>query len=204
MAKTTKKTPVKSAPGQNEGLPGLGVRLKHARLLAELTLKQVAAQAGCSESLISKLEHDAASPSLAMLHRLALALNTNISELTAETWDHEDPVQTASRRSRTRFVKRNKEGGIELERLTPSRKGMLLQGNIHIIAPGTLSDGLIEHQGEEMGYVLNGTIELTIGEKTYSLSAGDSFHFPSHLPHGYHNTGDEETRVLWVNTPVTF
>ncbi len=204
MANTEKKQTANNSAAHSSSLPGLGGRLKHARLVAELTLKQVALQAGCSESLISKLEHDAASPSLAMLHRLARALNTNISDLTAETWQEDEPVQTASKRSRTRFIKRNKGGGIELERLTPSRKGMLLQGNIHIIAPGTRSDGLIEHHGEEMGYVLQGTIELIIGDKSYPLSAGDSFHFPSHLPHGYHNTGDEEAQVLWVNTPVTF
>ena len=45
-----------------DGLPSLGVRLRHARKVAGLTLKQVASAAGCSESLISKLENDAASP----------------------------------------------------------------------------------------------------------------------------------------------
>ena len=54
-----------------DGLPSLGLRLRHARRVVGLTLKQVAEAAGCSESLISKLENDAASPSLAMLHRLA-------------------------------------------------------------------------------------------------------------------------------------
>ncbi len=194
----------KPSSHNQEGLPGLGARLKHARLVAGLTLRQVAEQAGCSESLVSKLEHDAASPSLAMLHRLALTLNTNISELTAESWDHDSPVQTAEHRSRTGFIKRNKAGGIELERLTPAHKGVLLQGNIHIIAPGVRSDGLIEHPGEEMGYVLEGVLELIIGDKTYTLAQGDSFHFPSHQPHGYVNPGEKETRVLWVNTPVTF
>ena len=51
----------------------LGVRLRHARLVAGLTLLQLAQKASCSESLISKLEHGTASPSLAMLHRLAVA-----------------------------------------------------------------------------------------------------------------------------------
>lgn len=50
----------KPSSHNQEGLPGLGARLKHARLVAGLTLRQVAEQAGCSESLVSKLEHDAA------------------------------------------------------------------------------------------------------------------------------------------------
>lgn len=64
---TPSKPPV-TKPLHSDGLPSLSVRLRHARKVAGLTLKQVAVAAGCSESLISKLENDAASPSLAMLH----------------------------------------------------------------------------------------------------------------------------------------
>lgn len=194
----------RSPANHAEGLPSLGLRLRHARLVARLTLKQVATLAGCSESLVSKLEHDAASPSLATLHRLASVLNTNISELTAEHWDEDTPVLYARQRTAKEFTRRNKAGGIKLEALTKAQKGGLLQGNIHIVAPGVASDGLIEHPGEEMGYVLQGSIEMTIGEQVFVMEAGDAFHFPSNVPHGYHNKGTVEARILWVNTPVTF
>ncbi|MBM7344493.1 cupin domain-containing protein [Pantoea coffeiphila] len=185
-------------------LPDLGMRLHHARLAQEITLKQLALKVGCSESLLSKLENDVASPSLAMLHRLASALETNISDLMAESWVADSPVLKPDQRQRKRFVARNKKGGIELENLTPHHKGSLLQGNIHIIEPGVASDGQIEHHGEEMGYVLEGEIELALGEQTYTLTAGDSFYFPSNVPHGYRNSGKSVAKVLWVNTPVTF
>ncbi|WP_034915769.1 cupin domain-containing protein [Erwinia sp. 9145] len=188
----------------SQAIPALGMRLRHARLAQEITLKQLALKVGCSESLLSKLENDVASPSLAMLHRLANALETNISDLMAKTWAADAPVLKSGQRPRKRFVHRNKKGGIELENLTSPHKGNLLQGNIHIIEPGIASDGQIEHHGEEMGYVLEGEIALYLGEETWSLSAGDSFYFPSNVPHGYRNTGDCVAKVLWVNTPVTF
>lgn len=193
--------------GDNGGfaLSDLGMRLRHARLAQEITLKQLALKVGCSESLLSKLENEVASPSLAMLHRLASALETSISDLMAESWVAADsPVMKAEQRVRKRFVQRNKKGGIELESLTQHHKGGLLQGNIHIIEPGVASDGQIEHHGEEMGYVLEGEIVLQLGEQTWTLSTGDSFYFPSNLPHGYHNSGTSVAKVLWVNTPVTF
>ena len=62
----------------------LGVRLRHARLVAGLTMMQVAHKSQCSESLISKIEAGQASPSLAMLHRIAVTLDTNIATLTTE------------------------------------------------------------------------------------------------------------------------
>ncbi|CNJ13102.1 cupin domain-containing protein [Yersinia rohdei] len=192
--------------GDNGGvvLSDLGMRLRHARLAQEITLKQLALKVGCSESLLSKLENEVASPSLAMLHRLASALETNISDLMAESWVADSPVLKPEQRIRKRFVHRSKQGGIALENLTHHHKGGLLQGNIHIIEPGVASDGQIEHQGEELGYVLEGEIELYLGAETYTLGVGDSFYFPSNVPHGYKNISQLAAKVLWVNTPVTF
>ncbi|PWK36579.1 XRE family transcriptional regulator [Cupriavidus plantarum] len=176
----------------------LGLRLKHARLVGGLTLLQVARKADCSESLLSKLERGLATPSLAMLHRLAVALDTNIAALTSE----EAPLDSPIRRAGERHVIR--AGGIALERLVLPQRGGLLQANIHIVSPGEASDGQIVHAGEEVGYVLEGTLELMLGDETYLIEAGDAFHFPSHVAHGYRNVGTGIARVLWVNSPATF
>lgn len=194
----------KNGEASGIGLSDLGMRLRHARLAQEITLKQLAQKVGCSESLLSKLENEVAAPSLAMLHRLATALETNISDLMAESWVADSPVMKADSRRRKLFVHRNRKGGIELENLTHHHKGGLLQGNIHVIEPGVASDGQIEHHGEEMGYVLEGEVALYLGDQVYALSVGDSFYFPSNVPHGYRNSGTTVAKVLWVNTPVTF
>lgn len=201
MSKLSKTPAAKSL--HSDGLPSLSVRLRHARKVAGLTLKQVAEAADCSESLISKLENDAASPSLAMLHRLALALGSNVSELTSEDWVSEEPVLRAGDRQVNRFATGAKKGYIDLERITHLQKGGLLQADIHIVSPGMVSE-MIDHVGEEMGYVIEGSLELTLGEATYTLNAGDSFHFASNVPHGYRNSTHSIVRILWVNTPATF
>jgi transcriptional regulator with XRE-family HTH domain len=183
-----------------EKLPssGLGVRLRHARLVAGFTLFQLAQKAECSESLISKIERSSATPSLAMLHRLAASLGTNISTLMSE----ETPAMGPILRQGERPV--ITAGGIALERLVLPTRGGLLQANIHIISPGASSDGLIEHAGEEIGYMLEGKLELSLSEERYILGEGDVFTFPSHIPHGYRNVGASVARILWVNTPATF
>jgi len=182
---------------------GIGARVRHARLLHGLTLKTLADQAHCSESAISKIERNLASPSLAMLHRLAFALNTNISDLTADEWPDKGPVLRAGARPVQIFTKRASHG-IQLEKLTAGTRGGLLQANIHIIEVGARSDGLIEHLGEEIGYVLEGAVLLLLGEESHRLGTGDSFHFASQTPHGYENIGKVVARILWVNTPATF
>ncbi|MEP7031281.1 MAG: cupin domain-containing protein [Pseudolabrys sp.] len=91
-----------------------------------------------------------------------------------------------------------------MERVIPYTKHHLLQSNIHVVAPGGSSFGLISHEGEEVGYIIVGEIELFVGDKSYQLRAGDTFCFRSEIGHGYSNTGHEEARVLFVNTPPTF
>ena len=60
------------------------------------------------------------------------------------------------------------------------------------------------HKGEEAGYVIEGTIDLTIDKKTYNLKMGDSFKFESSKKHTFYNSGKERTIILWANTPAIF
>ncbi|MGQ9371280.1 cupin domain-containing protein [Azospirillum sp. ST 5-10] len=182
----------------------IGVKLRHARLVRGMRISDVARLVGCSESLISKLENDKARPSFVMLHKLVSALGTNIGHLFADSDDGAGPVVRAGQRPIIVTDPRRQGAGIRLERLVPYAEGHMLQANIHIIDPGGGSDGEIEHDGEEVGYVLEGALELTIDGQTYTLAAGDSFVFRSNLKHGYRNPGEGVTRVLWVNTPPTF
>src|ERR1700737_88576 len=70
----------------------VGLKMKHTRLLKGLTLKQLADLAGCSESLLSRIENGNANPSIKMMHRVALALGMPVSGLFQENLDSSDVV----------------------------------------------------------------------------------------------------------------
>lgn len=183
----------------------LGGRIRYARTLRGLTLKQLSNQAGCSESMLSKIECGLASPSLTTLHRIAQVLQTNVAELTTLVQTPLSPVMRAADRPVVQFnTGKSGSQNVRLERLVPPLRGQLLQGDIHVLEPGTPSTEGIQHHGEEMGYLLQGSLSLTIGEETYQLYPGDSFYFTSEQSHSYKNSGDQVTKVLWVNTPPTF
>ena len=192
------------APIAPQHVEQLGTRLKHARLVRGLTLKALAGAAGCSESMLSKVENGAATPSLATLHRLATALSTNVAGLVSSTEASSSPVQRAGDRPIISFPATRKRGSIKLERVIVRTQGQLLQGDIHIIEPHASSDEQISHAGEETGYLIEGALELALGSDVYRLSPGDTFYFSSMLPHSYRNPGETLTRVWWVNTPPTF
>ncbi|MEW6269779.1 MAG: cupin domain-containing protein [Thermodesulfobacteriota bacterium] len=182
----------------------LGTRLKHARLVKQYRIRDVADRVGCSMSVISKIENGKVTPSLTLLHRIVGVLEINMGAL----FDAGDAEEGAIQRGGTRpviAIERDGRGaGVQLERLVPYGDGHLLQGNIHIVAPGSGSEGGLEHEGEEVGYVLEGRITLTLDDTTYELEAGDSFVFRSNRLHGYRNPGTTPARILWINTPPTF
>lgn len=192
-----------SADGM-EDAPDVGARLRAIRRRTGLRLKDVAARAGCSESMLSKIETGHVSPSINMLHRICRILGTNIGTLFASADDSPPFVQRAGRRPTLAGDALRKGEGIALESLTPFEIHGHLQAQIHVVEPGGSSDGLISHEGEEVGYVLEGTIELVVDDRRALLSAGDSFFFASDRPHGYRNPGTSVARILWVNAPPTY
>lgn len=188
----------------NGEFPRIGPRLKHQRKLRGLNLRDVARIVGCSEGYLSKIENSKTSPSLAVLHRIAAALDTNLAYLFDTSKGSPDVVGRAGQRPIVELDPLRQGQGIRIEHVIPYSEKHMLQCNIHIVEPGGSSDGQIEHEGEELGYILEGQLELVIEDQVYTLNTGDSFHFPSHRPHGYRNVGKTVTRVLWVNTPPTF
>ncbi|HWJ75565.1 MAG TPA: cupin domain-containing protein [Kaistia sp.] len=182
----------------------LGMRVKLARQIRGMTLKEVADAASCSESLLSKIENGKASPSLPMLHRLVQVLETNIGWMFEEVDGEEGIIFRAGARPLIALDPLRQGDGITLERVIPYSPGHLLQCNIHHVDEGGASAGPIRHVGEEVGYVICGEVELSVGDRSFHLKPGDSFVFESELPHHYRNVGTERASIFWVNTPPTF
>jgi len=182
----------------------IGAKLRHARKVKKLRLKDVALAVGCSESLLSKIECDKTTPSLRTLHRIVSVLDTSIASMFANPRASEVTLYRDGERPVVAIGEPERANAIRLERLTPYVEGQALDGNIHVVAPGATNGGEIKHEGEEVGFILEGALELTVGSTTYQLTAGDSFFFRSELPHSYRNTGTGTARVLWVNSPPTF
>lgn len=199
-----------AAPPTPLGMKGnaeikIGARLKHARLVQKLRLRELAERLDCSESFISKLENDKVRPSLAMLHRIVGILDINIAALFSEL-PTEQPVHIVRANHRTviRTDPILRGPGIALECLVAAAPNGLIEANIHCVDAGGHTDGAIAHDGEEIGFVLEGALELNVEGSRYALSTGDCFFFHSRLKHSYRNPGKTVTRVLWVCTPPTF
>lgn len=181
----------------------LGAKLRMLRRSRSMTMSEIALAAGCSESMISKIERGRVNPSISLLHRLAETLDTTFAALFhAPAGD--GVVSRAGSRPRITAAGPRQGVGHIIEQLVPLDPAMSLQGNLHIIAPGGTTGEAISHYGDEMGYVLEGQIELHLEDKTHIMNVGDTFHFQSKRSHTYRNSGSIEARLIIVNTPPSF
>jgi transcriptional regulator with XRE-family HTH domain len=89
--------------------------------------------------------------------------------------------------------------GVRWELLTPSS-----DPNIDFLfvdyEPGGASCDpgvLMRHAGREYGYVLSGTLEVTVEFETYRLEPGDSICFDSTIPHRLATVGEDPVHAIW-------
>jgi len=93
------------------------------------------------------------------------------------------------------------DSGVTWESLTAIRneKTDFMFVRYDVGGSSTMEGRLIRHVGTEYGYVLSGTLEVTLSFDTYRLSAGDSISFDSSRPHRLANIGDVPVEAIWVN-----
>lgn len=177
-----------------------GDKLREVRERRGQTLKDVAGLAHISESMLSQIERNRVSPAIDTLLRLCDVLELDI-EYVFSDYRKERQVQVVRAGER----KRISAGGVFYEQLSRSVQG---QGEAGIeaflleIPPGE-QKGSSEygHVGKELGIVLQGQGDFTIGGRTWTLMAGDSISFGSEVPHLMENKGSEPLQAYWIVSP---
>jgi len=62
--------------------------------------------------------------------------------------------------------------------------------------PGGVSSGRHTHPGEEVGYVLEGSVSIELEGQTKILKAGEAFAIPAGAPHNATNAGPGKAAIL--------
>jgi transcriptional regulator with XRE-family HTH domain len=191
--------PLPEAPAR--GPTGLGKRVAAYRTTRGLKVSELARAVGVSSSLISQIERQQSQPSVSTLFALAEALDVPVDAFFEEGHTGRPAGDAGDGQYVVRRGERSKidiEGGVRWERLTPLPLDSIDFLEI-VYEPGTESHPqLYRHPGTEMVLVLDGRLDIYIGFRRNELSAGDSIHFPSSLPHRYVNPTDKETRAVTV------
>ena len=175
----------------------MGHRLRALRTARGLSLAAVAEQSGLSISFLSAVERGQSNMSVASLFKLADAYGTTVPALGANQPSEQRNVLHPE--DRPRYVAGGGRVVIEDLIATP---GALEAQRVEIM-PGGGSEEAYAHPGEELIYVLSGSLLFWIDDREqYRLEPGDTLYFRSTQSHRWWNEGDIPVSVLWVNVPL--
>ncbi len=176
----------------------LGVLIRARRRALGLTLQALGTSAGVSVGYLSQVERDNATPTLGTLAQIARSLGVPLDYFIS-TPRAEDALTRAAERPRFSID----GSSLIYERLGTEFPGNVLSSFILTVPPGYSSE-TVSHEGEEMIYMLEGTITQYLDGEPVVLGAGDSLHYRGNVPHGWANPNEEPARLLWTGTLALF
>lgn len=174
----------------------LGQDLRVLRRRRGLTLSQVAERVGRSVGWLSQVERRISEPSADELGALARVLG--VSPATFEPRPQTGHVvRKSARRPLGSRVK-----GLEEELLSPD-----LTDAFEVVhstfAPGAERREPVTRPTQEVGYIVSGRLEITIGGETFDLTPGDSFRIRGE-PFRWANRGKTPCIAVWVIAPPVY
>lgn len=177
----------------------LGQRIKARRKELSLSLRELAGQVELTASFLSQVERDLTSPSIESLRKISKALDVPIFYFLVEE-NVDSPVVRRTQRRKLILP----DSHLIYELLTPD-----LNRKIEVVMvalePGENSAATpLRGHTEECIYVLQGQLEIVLGETIYHLASGDSIYFEGPMLRYLAAKGDETLRFISIITPPVF
>jgi transcriptional regulator with XRE-family HTH domain len=179
----------------------VGEHIKKIREDKGLSLSAMADLTGFSTAILSQIENHLVSPSLGTLTKLAGALGVRVGDFLGETLGEPFSIVRAKERKQvSRFASTDGvKYGYSYESLGFEKKDRRMEPFIVTLEPATLKIAKLSvHEGEEFIFVLEGEMEVALGNYTDVLYPGDCIYYNSTIPHLVQNHGEKTTRILAV------
>ncbi|MFM2480646.1 cupin domain-containing protein [Celerinatantimonas sp. YJH-8] len=178
----------------------VGAQLKTIRLMRGLTQRQLARQSGVTNSMISQIEQGQVNPSVGSLKKILDAIPISMAEFFSLELEPEPKCFF-----NTEELIDLGDGHIQMLLVGSRRPDRKLAMIYEIYPPGAdTGEDMMSHDGEESGIIIQGQIELTIGQQTQILKTGEAYYFNTRRPHRFRNPSDETCELISAATPPTF
>ncbi|WP_372884284.1 helix-turn-helix domain-containing protein [Shimia sp.] len=179
----------------------LGADLRALRKSRGLTLTEMAQRLGRSVGWLSQVERDKSEPSISDLRGIAHCLGVPMSLLFGHANAPADEQGYVVRAGARRPMGSGEEGLIE-ELLSPD-----LTDDFEMVhstfRPRSAMQVPAQRPTQEVGYIISGRLDLTIGDRAFTVGAGDSFRFRGER-YRWANPYDEPCVAIWVIAPPVY
>ncbi|MBU9739591.1 helix-turn-helix domain-containing protein [Diplocloster agilis] len=177
----------------------IGNKIKELRIGKGLTQEELADRAELSKGFISQIERDLTSPSIATLVDILQCLGTDLKDFFNDTADEQVVFHDADY-----FEKTDPELLNKIEWIIPNAQKNIMEPIRLTLKPGGSTYPDNPHEGEEFGYVLQGSITIHIGNKKYKAKKGESFYYIPSSKHYITASPKTGAIILWVSSPPSF
>ena len=174
-----------------------GNKLKELRVLKGLTQEELADRSELSKGFISQLERNLTSPSITTLMDILQCLGTSIGE-----FFNEAPDEQIVFGKQDYFVKVDTEYKNEIKWIIPNAQKNTMEPIYLTLEAGGSTCPDTPHEGEEFGYILQGTVSIHLGNKTYKAKKGESFYYTADKTHFL--SSKSGAVLIWVSSPPSF
>ena len=171
-------------------------RLKDLRTRQELTLDELSRRSGVSRSMISLIERAESSPTASVLDRLSASLGVTLASLFAPQ-QRGDAAPVARRKDQPEW--RDPETGYVRRNLSPPGFPSPIELVEVVLPSGTrvaYDSGFREPHVDQQVFVLEGVVEVTVGDELHRLGAGDCLAMRLDRPVAFRNRGRKPSRHL--------
>ena len=175
---------------------GLGTRMRRLRAERQLTLKEVAAEAGVSAAHISEIERGHSSPTVSALTRIAHALGIEVGDLV-------DP-RLAPRWRRTRPDEADpwSAPGVRVAALAAGHPdGALSVVRIELEPGARVVPFPDRDRGEDVVDVERGRVRIRAGSRRWEIGPEDILHIAVRGPLEWTCVGSSDAAAVWTLTP---
>lgn len=100
------------------------------------------------------------------------------------------------------FTKEDTELKNEIKWIIPNAQKNIMEPIHLVLSPGGFTYPDTPHEGEEFGYVLQGSISIHLGNRTYKAKKGESFYYTSDKTH--YLSSRSGASIIWVSSPPSF
>ena len=174
----------------------LGQKIREYRQRRGISLRELGENTGLTAAFLSQLENDQTSPSINSLQKIATALRVPMFSFLDDDAQTEEVVR-AGQRKQLSFP----EPYLTYEILTHNINHQIGAFLIHLMPGQTNKTQKLFSPTEEIVYILQGEMEIFLGERRYQLKVGDSIFYEGSQLMGFSSIGEEELIAICAMTP---
>lgn len=179
----------------------VGKRLRTVRKERGLSQRELAKRAGVTNSTISLIEQDRVSPSVSSLKKVLDGFPMTMADFFTMGLSEDDEKIVFEKDRQPNMG----QGDIEYYLIGAGRPNRQMEIMREVYGrEADTGEEMIQHDSEEGGVVISGTLEITIGDNTYTLGPGDGYYFDCKKPHRFRNIGEDDVVIVSANFPPTF